>query len=236
MPTVLVTGASRGIGLEFVRQYCTDGWSVLACCRHPERATVLRELASSHERLRVHALDVSDFAAVDVLAQQLRGQSIDVLINNAGIYGPTPGAQHDPRQEFGHMDYTGWQHLFVVNTQAAYKMAEAFIDHVAASEQRKIVAISTGMASIGDAGGGFYAYRTTKAALNMAMVALAHDLAPRRVRVGLLCPGWVRTDMGGPNATLSAQESVRGLRARIAELDDTRSGQFISHSGKRKPW
>jgi NAD(P)-dependent dehydrogenase (short-subunit alcohol dehydrogenase family) len=236
MPTVLVTGASRGLGLEFARQYCADGWSVLACCRQPARAQALRELAAAHERLRVHALDVSDFAAIDALAESLRGQPIDVLINNAGLYGPTSGAQHDARQEFGHMDYEHWQRLFVVNTQAAYKMAEAFIDHVAASEQRRIVAISTGMASIGDAGGGFYAYRTTKAALNMAMVALSRDLAARRVRVGLLCPGWVRTDMGGPNATLSPQESVRGLRARIAELDDARSGQFISHGGRRKPW
>ncbi|HSD73708.1 MAG TPA: SDR family oxidoreductase [Steroidobacteraceae bacterium] len=236
MPTVLVTGASRGIGLELVRQYCADGWSVLACCRHPERAQVLRELASARGPLRVHALDVSDFAAVDALARELHGQAIDVLINNAGLYGPKPGAQHDPRQEFGHMDYAHWQRLFVVNTQAPYKMAEAFIEHVAASEQRKIVAISTGLASIGDASGGFYAYRTTKAALNMAMVALSRDLAARRVRVCLLSPGWVRTDMGGPNATLSVQDSVRGLRARIAELDDERSGQFVSHSGERRPW
>ena len=236
MPTVLVTGASRGIGLEFVRQYCADGWSVLACCRTPERADGLRDLASRHAQLQIHALDVSDFAAIDTLAVRLRGTAIDVLLNNAGLYGPKPGAEHDPRQEFGHMDYALWGRLFSVNTQAPFKMAEAFIEHVAASEQRKIVAISTGMASISDAGGGFYAYRTTKAALNMAMVALANDLRGRRVRVGLLCPGWVRTDMGGPNAPLSVEESVRGLRARVAELDDARSGQFLSHKGSRKPW
>jgi NAD(P)-dependent dehydrogenase (short-subunit alcohol dehydrogenase family) len=236
MPTVLVTGANRGIGLEFVRQYSADGWSVLACCREPSRASALRELAAAHPRVQVHALDVGDFPAIDRLAQVLRGQAIDVLINNAGLLGPKPEAQHDPRQEFGHMDYAHWQRLFVVNTQAPFKMAEAFIEHVAASEQRKIVAISTGMASIGDAGGGLYAYRSTKAALNMAMVALARDLVERSVRVGLLCPGWVRTDMGGPNATLSVQDSVRGLRARIAELDDSRSGEFVAYSGKRRPW
>jgi NAD(P)-dependent dehydrogenase (short-subunit alcohol dehydrogenase family) len=236
MPTVMVTGASRGIGLELVRQYCADDWSVLASCREPARADALRALAEVHERLRVHALDVSDFAAIDSLAAQLRGTKIDVLINNAGLYGPKAGVQHDARQEFGHMDYTLWQRLFLVNTQAAFKMAEAFIEHVAASEQRKIVAISTGMASIGDAGGGFHAYRTTKAALNMAMVALARDLATRHVRVGLLCPGWVRTDMGGSDAPLSVQDSVRGLRARIAELDDARSGQFVAYSGKQRPW
>jgi NAD(P)-dependent dehydrogenase (short-subunit alcohol dehydrogenase family) len=236
MPTVLVTGASRGIGLELVRQYCADGWSVLACCRQPERADALRDLASTHAGLRLRALDVSDFPAIDRLARELRGEAIDVLINNAGLYGPRAGSQHDPSQEFGHMDYAHWQRLFVVNTQAPFKMVEAFIEHVAASEQRKIIAISTGMASIGDAGGGFHAYRTTKAALNMAMVALSRDLAARRVRVALLCPGWVRTDMGGPNATLSVEESVRGLRARIAELDDSRSGEFVAYSGKRRPW
>ena len=236
MPTVLVTGASRGIGLEFVRQYCADGWSVLACCRQPERADGLRALEPAPGQLQIHALDVSDFAAIDALALRLRGTPIDVLINNAGLYGPKPGAEHDPQQVFGQVNYAHWQRLFVVNTQAPLKMAEAFIEHVAASGQRKIVALSSGLASIGDASGGYYAYRTTKAALNMAMVALANDLRARRVRVGLLCPGWVRTDMGGPNATLTAAESVRGLRARIAELDDGRSGQFVSHAGKRKPW
>ena len=236
MPTVLVTGASRGLGLEFVRQYCADGWSVLACCRQPDRAEGLQALTPAPGRLQVHALDVSDFAAIDALAGRLHGTPIDVLINNAGLYGPKPGAEHDPRQEFGHMDYAQWQRLFVVNTQAPLKMAEAFIDQVAASEQRRIVAISSGLASIGDASGDFYAYRTTKAALNMAMVALSNDVRARRVRVGLLCPGWVRTDMGGPNAPLTPEASVRGLRARIAELDDSRSGQFFSHKGTRKPW
>jgi NAD(P)-dependent dehydrogenase (short-subunit alcohol dehydrogenase family) len=236
MPTVLVTGASRGLGLEFVRQYCVEGWSVHACCRNPERATELRALAAAHPRVEIHALDVSDFDAIGALAKALRGQPIDVLLNNAGLFGPRPGAEHDPRQEFGHMDYAQWGRLFVVNTQAPFKMAEAFIEQVAASEQRRIVAISTGLASISDASGGLFAYRTTKAALNMAMVALANDLRRQRVRVGLLCPGWVRTDMGGPNAPVSVQESVRGLRARIAELDDARSGRFFSHKGTPKPW
>lgn len=236
MPTVLVTGASRGIGLEFVRQYSADGWSVLACCRSPQRAGKLRDLAATNPQVKMHALDVSDFAAIEALASQLRGQSIDVLLNNAGLYGPTAGAEHDPNQEFGHMDYAAWTRLFVVNTQAPLKMAEAFIEHVAASEQRRIVSMSTGLSSISDASGGFYAYRTSKAALNMAMVALANDLRRRRVRVGLLCPGWVRTDMGGPNATLAVEDSVRGLRAVIAKLDDARSGGFYSYKGVPKPW
>jgi NAD(P)-dependent dehydrogenase (short-subunit alcohol dehydrogenase family) len=236
MSTVLVTGANRGIGLEFVRQYSADGWSVLACCRTPARADKLRDLAATNSRISVHALDVGDFAAIDALAAKLRGQRIDVLLNNAGMYGPKAGAEHDRHQEFGHMDYAHWTRLFVVNTQAPLKMAEAFIEHVAASEQRRIVSISTGLASISDASGGFYAYRTTKAALNMEMVALANDLRRRRIRVGLLCPGWVRTDMGGPNATLAVEDSVRGLRARIAELDEARSGTFYSYRGVPKPW
>jgi NAD(P)-dependent dehydrogenase (short-subunit alcohol dehydrogenase family) len=236
MPTVLVTGASRGIGLEFVRQYSADGWSVLACCRSPQRAAELRDLAATNPQVKIHTLDVSDFAAIDALASQLRGQSIDVLLNNAGLYGPKAGSEHDLHQEFGHMDYAAWTRLFVVNTQAPLKMAEAFIEHVAASEQRRIVSMSTGLASLSDASGGFYAYRTSKAALNMAMVALANDVRRRRVRVGLLCPGWVRTDMGGPHATLAVEDSVRGLRTVIARLDDARSGSFYSYRGVPKPW
>ncbi len=236
MPTVLVTGASRGIGLEFARQYAAHGWSVMACCRNPEHAHELRSLASTYEHVRVHALDVSDFAAIDTLAAKLRDHAIDVLINNAGLYGPKPGVEHDPRQQFGHMDYSIWQRLFIVNTMAPLKMAEAFIDHIAASEQKKIVGVTSGMASIAETAGGFLAYRTTKAALNMAMATLARDLAPRGVRIGLFSPGWVRTDMGGSNAPQTAEESVRGLRQRIAELDDSRSGAFRSYGGTPLPW
>ena len=236
MPTVLVTGASRGIGLEFVRQYAEQGWSVLACCRNPGSARELQHLASAREAVHVHALDVSDLAAIDELAGELFGRSIDVLLNNAGLYGPRPGVDHDPGQLFGHMDYSKWQQLFAVNTLAPFKMAEAFVEHVAASEQKKIVSLTSRMASIAESSGSFHAYRTTKAALNMAMTSLARDLAPRGIRIGLYSPGWVRTDMGGSKAPLAVKDSVRGLRQRIAELSVANSGAFLSYDGKPLPW
>ena len=236
MPTVLVTGASRGIGLEFVRQYAEQGWSVLACCRNPAAALALQAIASAGRSICAHPLDVSDLEAIDGLAKNLRGQPIDVLINNAGLYGPRAGVDHDPGQLFGHMDFAKWRQLFNVNTIAPFKMAEAFVEHVAASEQRKIVAITSRMASIAETSGSFHAYRTTKAALNMAMASLARDLAPRGIRIGLYSPGWVRTDMGGSKAPQRVEESVHGLRQRIAELDDASSGRFLTYDGKPLPW
>jgi NAD(P)-dependent dehydrogenase (short-subunit alcohol dehydrogenase family) len=236
MPTVLVTGASRGIGLEFVRQYAAQGWSVLASCRDPAAARALQAIGSEQRAVRVHALDVSDVAAIDGLAKSLRGQPIDVLINNAGLYGPRAGVDHDPGQLFGHMDYAKWRQLFAVNAIAPFRMAEAFVEHVAASDQKKIIALTSRMSSIAETSGSFHAYRTTKAALNMAMASLARDLAPRGIRIGLFSPGWVRTDMGGSHAPLSVEESVRGLCQRIAELDDTNSGSFRDFDGKPLPW
>ena len=236
MARVLVTGASRGIGLEFVRQYAELGWSVHACCRNPGSARQLQSLASARSTVRVHVLDVSDLGAIDELASELRGQPIDVLINNAGLYGPRPGIDDDPGQLFGHMDYAKWKQLIAVNTLAPFKMAEAFIDNVAGSEQKKIVALTSRMASIAETSGGFHSYRTTKAALDMAMASLAKDLAPRGVLIGLYSPGWVRTDMGGSKAPLAVEDSVRGLRQRIDELTAANSGAFLSYDGKPLPW
>jgi NAD(P)-dependent dehydrogenase (short-subunit alcohol dehydrogenase family) len=134
------------------------------------------------------------------------------------------------------MDFARWRQLFAVNTMAPFRMAEAFVEHVAASEQKKIVALTSRMSSIAETSGSFHAYRTTKAALNMAMASLARDLAPRGIRIGLFSPGWVRTDMGGSSAPLAVDESVRALRQRIAELNDADSGAFLDYDGKRLPW
>jgi NAD(P)-dependent dehydrogenase (short-subunit alcohol dehydrogenase family) len=236
MATVLVAGASRGIGLELVRQFAAQHWSVHACCRNPVTARALQAIAAGERAVKVHTLDVSDLAAIDGLAKDLRGNAIDVLISSAGLYGPRAGVDHDPGQLFGHMDYAKWRQLFAVNTIAPFKVAEAFVEHVAASEQKKIVVLTSRMASIAETSGSFHAYRTTKAALNMAMASLARDLAPRGIRVGLFSPGWVRTDMGGSHAPLSVEESVHALRQRIADLDDANSGAFLDYDGKRLPW
>jgi NAD(P)-dependent dehydrogenase (short-subunit alcohol dehydrogenase family) len=234
MPTTLVTGANRGLGLELVRQYAADGWRVLACARDLDRAVDLRALES--ERVSLHALDVADPAQIGALAESLAGTAIDVLINNAGVFGPKLLTERDRRQSLGHLDAGVWDEVMRVNAFAPVKMAEAFVTHVAASGQRKIVAVSSTLGSTSDARSGNYAYRMSKAALNVGYVNLARELASRGILVRLLCPGWVRTSMGGPNAAVSPEESVRGMRARIAELDAASSGIFVRFNGEPIPW
>lgn len=153
MPTVLITGANRGIGLEFVRQYAAAGWQVHATCRTPETAAELQALADQHRgQIMLHQLNVADFHAIDRLAAQLSGTAIDVLINNAGIYPDHAGG------DFGDTDYPGWENAFRINTMAPLRMAEAFAGHVSASQQRKIALITSKMGSIADNGsGGSYA-------------------------------------------------------------------------------
>jgi NAD(P)-dependent dehydrogenase (short-subunit alcohol dehydrogenase family) len=240
MPTLLVTGANRGLGLEFARQYAADGWRVLACTRVPDAAADLQALATREPCVEIHALDVADPAAVGALAARLAGTPIDVLLNNAGLFGPKPGADRDLRQQFGHLDPTVLHDLHRVNAVAPLRMAEAFVEHVAAGVQKKIATISSSIGSIGQARakgeGGLYAYRMSKAAVNMAMAALATDLAPRGIAIGVYCPGWVQTAMGGPRAPLTPQQSIAGLRARIAELDAARSGRFFLYDGTELPW
>lgn len=228
-PHVLVTGANRGLGLEFVKQYLADGWRVIACCRNPLSSSALIALtASSGGRLTVRELDVADSGQIERLAAILAGEAIDVLINNAGFY---------PEGEFGHVDAADWETAFRINTMAPMKMAECFVEQVARSGQRKIVTLSSKMGSIADNGsGGSYIYRSSKTAVNMVMKSLSIDLAARGIAVGVLHPGWVLTDMGGPNALIDATQSVSGLRRVIAGLTLENAGRFIAYDGKEIPW
>lgn len=227
--TLLITGANRGLGLEFVRQYVAADWNVIACCRWPDNATALRALAEqAPEQVEIHRLDVADFAEIDALALILTGRPIDLLINCAGIY---------PESSFGNIAYEAWAEAFHVNTMAPMKMVEAFVDHVAASTQKKIVTLTSKMGSLDDnTSGGSYIYRTSKAAANMVMKSLAVDLKPRGVASTILHPGWVRTDMGGPNGLIDVEESVRGMRRVIEALTLENSGRFVAYDGKIVPW
>lgn len=236
MPTALVTGSNRGLGFEFVRQYLEAGWDVIATCRNPGSADRLRQLGERHAALEVLALDVGDFDAVDRLAAKLRSRSIDLLINNAGVFGPKRGADGDYRQSLGQIDYDIMADVMRINTLAPLKMAEAFRHHVAASNEKKIVTISSGLASIAETDSALYAYRASKAAVNMIMATLANDLRGDGVIVAALNPGWVKTDMGGAAATLEVEDSIRQLRNRIAALGAADSGAFINYNGKRLNW
>ena len=227
MATVLITGANRGLGLEFCRQYAAEGWQVLACCRNPETAGKLAEIP----HVRVFPLDVSDFAQIDALAAQLQDTAIDVLINNAGIYGDSP------RRGFGQLDYAAWTQTLTINTQAPVKMAEAFLPHLQRGDKKMLVTITSQMGSIADNGsGGSILYRTSKAALNAAMKSIAIDLADQSIGVLVLHPGWVKTDMGGPNALIDAQQSVAGMRQVIAQFTLAQSGSFLKYDGSSLPW
>ena len=224
MPTILITGANRGIGLESARQFAADGWNVLACCRNIETANDLASLSG----VTVYALDVTDIASVDRLAQQIT-DPIDVLLNNAG-------QSLRPSLEFGSMDYDRWADLFAVNTLAPFKMIEAFYDHLRQSERRLVANVSSLMGSIADTGSGFVPYRTTKAALNMVTKALSGNLASDKIAVFSIHPGWVRTDMGGPSATVSPQDSAAGIKKVIEGADADASGQFFNWTGETLPW
>ena len=232
MKTILITGANRGIGLEFSRQYAMAGWYVLACCRHPETADALNNLAAQYsEQMTVYALDVTKHEQIEHLSQTLSNQPIDLLVNNAGIY---PTSRSDG---FGKTDYEAWASAFRVNTMAPLKMAESFIAHVSKSNLRTIVTITSKMGSVADnQRGGSYVYRSSKAAVNIVVKSLAIDLESAGITAVLLHPGWVRTEMGGPNGLISTEQSVTGMRQVISNLTQADSGKFYAFDGQIVPW
>jgi NAD(P)-dependent dehydrogenase (short-subunit alcohol dehydrogenase family) len=225
---VLITGANRGIGLEFARQYAEAGWKVIACCRDLKQAADLQELADTYPDIKAYPLDVADFAAIEALAENLKGVKIDVLINNAGVY---------PHSDLNHADPEQWLHAFKVNSMAPFKMAAAFTSHIAASRLKKLVTLSSKMGSLDDnTSGGSYIYRTSKVAANMVMKSLAIDLQAFGISVAVLHPGWVQTEMGGLGALIDTRASVSGLRKVIEHLNLDNTGRFIAYDGKVINW
>lgn len=219
MPTILVTGAGRGLGLELARQYAQDGWHVIGTVR--ESAPKL-----DFETLKV---DVADPAQVKELGANLKGRPIDLLLCNAGIIGRRGMA-------LGSFDYAEWEYVLRVNLLGAAAVIEALIENVAASEGRTVAVMSSRLGSIGETSGMTLPYATSKAALNLLAKGLAETLRPRRITVVALSPGWVRTDMGGEGAPLTPEGSVGGLRRVLAGLRSQDSGKFLSHEGREIPW
>lgn len=226
--TVLITGANRGIGLEYVRQYAQEGNTVYATVRDMAQAFELQSLAATYARIHLLALDIADISAIQALARELSDVSIDILISNAGAYPPS---------RFGKTDPQTWLQTFQINTLTTYYLAEAFLPHMQRSGQAKLIAMTSKMGSMTDnSSGGEYIYRSTKTALNMVVKSLSLDLQPFNIIVAALHPGWVRTDMGGPNGLIDTKTSVAGLRKVIAGLDRAQSGEFIAYDGKLVPW
>ena len=226
--TVLITGANRGLGLEFVQQYSQQGFSVLACSREPSDANELKALQKKNSSIEIFQLNVGDLDEIKALSNTLKNITIDILINNAGIYRSG---------EFGSLDPEAWIESFKINTIAPYILIEAFLNQIMRSNLKKIISITSKMGSIDDNNsGGSYIYRTTKTALNSMMKSLTHDLASKGISTLTLHPGWVRTDMGGTNAWINTSESVNGMIKQIEKLSQKNSGQYIDYSGKTIKW
>jgi NAD(P)-dependent dehydrogenase (short-subunit alcohol dehydrogenase family) len=226
MPTLLITGANRGIGLELTKRYAADGWTVIATCREPQTATDLKAIRN----ISVEALDVTDYAAVDKLAQTYDGTAIDLLLNNAGIYGNRDGALKVS-------DFDTYLQVLHVNSVAPMKLALAFLPHLKATKGgAKIATISSRMGSISQGGGGSYAYRASKAAINAGMHNLALDLKSSGISCITLHPGWVKTDMGGAGADIDVATSAAGLKTVIDGLTLRDTGKFYNYDGGEIPW
>jgi NAD(P)-dependent dehydrogenase (short-subunit alcohol dehydrogenase family) len=229
MPSIMITSANRGLGLEFVRQYAADGWRVFAACRNPDAADDLHKLTRTAP-VTVFPMDVTDLSSVRHAAARLNDESIDVLLNSAGIIGK-------PGQRTGHIDYESWEQVLNANTMGPLRVTEAFVEHVARSERKLIVTITSGLGSLTDnTSGGSIPYRSSKAAVNMAMRSAAIDLAPRGIACVLVNPGWVKTDMGGPGAPLAPSESVAALKSLIATFGLAHSGKFFHYDGREYAW
>lgn len=237
MPNILITGANRGLGLEFTRQYAAEGWHIIACCRSPESADELNALAAGNNNIIIEKLDVADFAAIDQLGVKYKDTPIDILLNNAGIIGPIPIDENIMRQHFGQMEYDIWEDVMRVNCYAPMKLTETFMGNVAASDQKKIICISSSVGSISEMNIPGVAYASSKTALNRSMTIAARELKPKGVIVGLFCPGYVKTRMDAFGyAMVEIEESISLLRPMIEALTLEDSGSFRGHDGRIIGW
>lgn len=220
MPTLLLTGANRGIGRKLAEFYAADGWEVLAACRDPKRYDGPGQ---------AFGLDVTDPASITAAVDTVGDRPIDLLWNNAGVY-------LDKGMALDAMDWDAWEETFRINTIAPLRLAQAFRSNVASSGKKVMAFTTSKMASIALLSGGSYAYRSSKTALNMAVAVLTKDVAAQGIRTVLLHPGWVRTDMGGAGADIDADTSARGMKQVVDTLPADSSGQFLNYDGMEFPW
>ncbi len=231
VPTILITGANRGLGIELTRQFLYRGWRIFATCRAPGSAHELISIAeTSGGRIELHELDVAQNASINRLATKLVDHPLDIVLNNAGLRGLA-------NEALGLVDEVKWLDLFRVNAIGPLKVTEAFLPNISASDRRLVVMMTSKMASIsGNSQGKDYAYRSSKAALNALTKCLALDLLERRITVVAIHPGWVRTAMGGPNASLSPAQSAAAVCSLISSLTPDDTGKFLNYDGSEIPW
>jgi NAD(P)-dependent dehydrogenase (short-subunit alcohol dehydrogenase family) len=227
---ILITGANRGLGLEFVRQYSSEDCMIFACCRNAKEATDLRLLQkNTPNKIQIHELDVTNPTDIANLQQKIT-VPIDILINNAGTL------EKDP--PLGNLPIENFIKTYLVNAVAPIKVTEAFISHLEKGQRKLVVCISSSMGSITEnTSGGYYSYRAAKTALNMIMKSAGHDLKQYGIKVLLLHPGWVKTRMGGSEAMLDPQTSIAGMR-KVIETYSPPAGdvQFHRYNGETVPW
>ena len=232
MPSILITGGNRGLGLEWARQYAAADWRVYATCRHPAEAAELNKLAGEYPNLSIHRLDVTRQDEIQALAADLGNESLDILLNNAGVY-----LEKFEDSTAGGLSYDDWLYTLLVNTLGPVRVTEAFIPHVARGQRRLVIAVTSHMGSIAEISNpGSYYYRSSKAALNAAMKGLSLELRTQRIGVLILHPGWVQTRMGGPGAQISTTQSVAGMRAIAERFSPADSGRFFRYNGTEIPW
>ena len=227
---VVITGANRGIGLALTRQYAEAGDNVLALCRSPEKAEALQKLAAqSGGRVKVGAIDIGDTASVEAAAKLVDGP-VDILINNAGVLGGDP-----ERQTLQNIDYDAWADSFNIMAMGPFRVVKAFLPALEKAKGAKIMSVSSQLAASTWPYGGYYVYSSAKAAGNRIMQILAIDLKDKGIAVANIHPGYVQTDMGGPNAEITPDESAAGIRNVIANLTLENSGKFFKWNGEFHP-
>ena len=230
MATILVTGANRGLGIEFVEQYLNEGNEVIATYRNENSSIDLIEMGNERSNLKLLQLDVSSNKSLNSFAENLGDSPIDIFINNAGVYGPR-------NSSFGNVDEENWLHAIKVNAIAPILMTQLIIKNIRSGADKKLIYITSKMGSIDDnKGGGAYVYRSSKTALNSVVKSLSVDLENEGMTVALIHPGWVKTDMGGPSALIDKDTSVRGMTEVISNLDISSTGNFYNYDGSIIPW
>ncbi len=223
MPTTLITGANRGIGLALVREFQKHGHDVIATAREPAASAELKATGAE-----LHALDVSDAASIKALAEKLKGRALDFLINNAGL---------GDRADMPRLDYDRFEELLRVNTIAPIRVLDALTPNLAAGKQKVAAALSSQLGSIENTNMGFgLAYRVSKAGLNMGLRTAAHTLAEKGITLLALHPGWVKTDMGGEAAPVLPADSAAGLYKVITTAGPAKELRFFDFEGKTLPW
>ena len=231
MNTILITGTNRGIGLELTKIFAENNWDVIACCRNPKKADKLTALSKQYKNIMIHKLDVEDFNDIENLKETLKKTKIDILLNNAGIYGGQKG------QFFGKIDYKSFKNTFKVNTLAPLKICETFIEQIKNSDKKTVAIITSMMGSISlNKDGKEFIYRVTKCAANMVVKCLANELQNDEVTVLAIHPGWVKTDMGGKDAPVTPEESAKGIYNILTKADKSTTGKFLDFQGDELPW